>query len=104
MADAHEVGGISLLLNIEILDEEEANNAIATGAVGRVDNSEVNGPVSVMWSLREHWTWEGKKIRPETNGAIDEITDAIAGTVSAPSVPHAAVRKLLDRFYDVLSE
>lgn len=40
MADAHEVDGISLLLNVETRDEEEAIDAIAAGAVGRPDNIE----------------------------------------------------------------
>ena len=72
MVDAHKVGGISLLLSVRIWGEEVAYDAIAAGAVGGLDNIEGSGLISVAWSLREHWTWEGKKTRFETNGGIDE--------------------------------
>ena len=40
----HEVGGLSLLLNIAFRDEEEANDAIAADAVGTLDNMRGAGP------------------------------------------------------------
>ena len=71
IADAHEVGGFSPLLDVEIRDEE-ANDGIAAGTVGMLDNTKGSGPFSVVWRLREHWTWEGKKILSETNRVITE--------------------------------
>ena len=43
IASAREVGGFSLLLDVEVPDEEEANEAIAAGAdVIMLDNIEGN--------------------------------------------------------------
>jgi nicotinate-nucleotide pyrophosphorylase (carboxylating) len=68
IADAHEVGGFSLLLNIAIRDGEEANDTIAADAVGTLDNIERSRPISVVWRLREHRTWEGRKYSPRRMG------------------------------------
>ena len=64
-------GWLSLLLDAEIQDEGEANEAVATGAVGTFDNVEGGGPISVAWHLRS-CAWEGNKILSETNGEITE--------------------------------
>jgi hypothetical protein len=54
IVDAHEVDGVSLLLDVEIRDEWEANNAIATGAVGTFDN--IEGSVGRKENpLRDEW-------------------------------------------------
>ena len=44
IADAHEVGGFSPLLDVEIRDEE-ANDGIAAGTVGMLDNTKGSGPI-----------------------------------------------------------
>ena len=44
-------GWLLLHLNIAIWDEEEANDTIATDAIGTLDNIERSGPTSVVWRL-----------------------------------------------------
>jgi nicotinate-nucleotide pyrophosphorylase (carboxylating) len=71
---AREVGGFSLLLDVEVRDEDEANEAIAAGAdVIMLDNIEGNELVSVARRLRECWKGEGKKFMLETSGGITEV-------------------------------
>ncbi|KAH9028963.1 Quinolinate phosphoribosyl transferase [Lactarius pseudohatsudake] len=70
---AREVGGFSLLLDVEVRDEEEANEAIAAGAdVIMLDNIEGGELVSVARRLRERWEGKGKKFLLETSGGITE--------------------------------
>ncbi|KAH9007364.1 Quinolinate phosphoribosyl transferase [Lactarius deliciosus] len=70
---AREVGGFSLLLDVEVRDEEEANEAIAAGAdVIMLDNIEGSELVSVARRLRDRWAGEGKKFLLETSGGITE--------------------------------
>jgi nicotinate-nucleotide pyrophosphorylase (carboxylating) len=83
IARAREVGGFSLLLDVEVRDEDEANEAIAAGAdVVMLDNIEGSGLASVARRLRERWAGEGKKFLLETSGGITESNlreRAIAG-------------------------
>ena len=73
IARAREVGGFSLLLDVEVRDEDEANEAIAAGAdVVMLDNIEGSELVSVTRRLRDRWTGEGKKFLLETSGGITE--------------------------------
>ncbi|KAH8980664.1 Quinolinate phosphoribosyl transferase [Lactarius akahatsu] len=70
---AREVGGFSLLLDVEVRDEEEANEAIAAGAdVIMLDNIEGGELVSVARRLRDRWAGKGKKFLLETSGGITE--------------------------------
>jgi nicotinate-nucleotide pyrophosphorylase (carboxylating) len=67
------VGGFSLLLDVEVRDEDEANEAIAAGAdVIMLDNIEGDQLASVARNLRERWKGEGKKFLLETSGGITE--------------------------------
>jgi nicotinate-nucleotide pyrophosphorylase (carboxylating) len=70
-------------LDVEVRDEEEANEAIAAGAdVIMLDNIEGNELVSVARRLRKRWKGEGKKFMLETSGGITEVNlreRAIAG-------------------------
>ncbi|KAH9046613.1 Quinolinate phosphoribosyl transferase [Lactarius hengduanensis] len=70
---AREVGGFSLLLDVEVRDEEEANEAIGAGAdVIMLDNIEGDELVSVARRLRDRWEGKGKKFLLETSGGITE--------------------------------
>ena len=67
------MGGFSLLLDVEVRDEDEANEAIAAGAdVIMLDNIEGSELASVARRLRERWTGEGRKFLLETSGGITE--------------------------------
>ena len=67
------MGGFSLLLDVEVRDEEEANEAIAAGAdVIMLDNIEGGELSSVARRLRDRWAGEGKKFLLETSGGITE--------------------------------
>ncbi|KAH9032857.1 nicotinate-nucleotide diphosphorylase [Lactarius pseudohatsudake] len=69
---AREVGGFSLLLDVEVRDEE-ANEAIAAGAdVIMLDNIEGSELMSVARRLRDRWEGKGKKFLLETSGGITE--------------------------------
>ncbi|KAI0306865.1 Quinolinate phosphoribosyl transferase [Multifurca ochricompacta] len=75
IARARQVGGFSLLLDVEVRDEEEANEAIAAGAdVIMLDNIEGSELASVARRLRERWSGgqEKKKFLLETSGGITE--------------------------------
>ena len=70
---AREVGGFSLLLDVEVRDEDEANEAIAAGAdIIMLDNIEADELSSVARRLRNRWAGEGKKFLLETSGGITE--------------------------------
>jgi len=98
IARAREVGGFSLLLDVEVRDEDEANEAIAAGAdVVMLDNIEGSELASVARRLRERWMGEGKKFLLETSGGITEnnlreraITeiDILSTSSVHQSVPH----------------
>ena len=73
IARAREVGGFSLLLDVEVRNEAEADEAIAAGAdVIMLDNIEGSELGSVARRLRERWAGEGKKFLLETSGGIAE--------------------------------
>ncbi len=65
------MGGFSLLLDVEVRDEEEANEAISAGAdvimLDNIDGSELG---SVARRLRERWA--EKQFLLETSGGITE--------------------------------
>ncbi|KAF8482459.1 Quinolinate phosphoribosyl transferase [Russula ochroleuca] len=98
IARAREVGGFSLLLDVEVRDEDEANEAIAAGAdVIMLDNIEGNELSSVAQRLRNRWTGEGKKFLLETSGGITEDNlreraiaeiDILSTSSVHQSVPH----------------
>ncbi|KAI0265042.1 Quinolinate phosphoribosyl transferase [Gloeopeniophorella convolvens] len=70
---AREVGGFSLLLDVEVRSEEEAEEAIAAGAdVVMLDNMEGEELASVARRLRARWVGTGKKFLLETSGGITE--------------------------------
>jgi nicotinate-nucleotide pyrophosphorylase (carboxylating) len=73
IARAREVGGFSLLLDVEVRNEDEANEAIAAGAdVVMLDNIDGDQLASVARNLRDRWKGEGKKFLLETSGGITE--------------------------------
>ncbi|KAI0248835.1 Quinolinate phosphoribosyl transferase [Lactifluus subvellereus] len=73
IARAREVGGFSLLLDVEVRDEDEANEAIAAGAdIIMLDNINGDKLASVAGNLRERWKGEGRKFLLETSGGITE--------------------------------
>ncbi|KAI0298847.1 Quinolinate phosphoribosyl transferase [Russula brevipes] len=99
IARAREVGGFSLLLDVEVRDEDEANEAIAAGAdVIMLDNIEGDELASVARRLRERWTGEGgNKFLLETSGGITENNlceraiaeiDILSTSSVHQSVPH----------------
>jgi len=83
IARAREVGGFSLRLDVEVRNEEEANEAIAAGAdIVMLDNIEGSELASVARRLRFGRAGEGKKFLLETSGGITESNlreRAIAG-------------------------
>jgi nicotinate-nucleotide pyrophosphorylase (carboxylating) len=71
IATARSVGGFSLLLDVEVQTEAEADEAIEAGAdVIMLDNMEGGELISVARRLRERWS--SKKFLLETSGGIEE--------------------------------
>lgn len=71
VATARSVGGFSLLLDVEVQTEAEADEAIEAGAdVIMLDNMEGEELISVARRLRERWG--SKKFLLETSGGIEE--------------------------------
>ena len=71
IATARSVGGFSLLLDVEVQTEAEADEAIKAGAdIIMLDNMEGEELVSVAKRLREKWA--SKKFLLETSGGIEE--------------------------------
>jgi len=71
IATARSVGGFSLLLDVEVRTEAEADEAVEAGAdIIMLDNMEGQELVSVARRLREKWV--GKKFLLETSGGIEE--------------------------------
>lgn len=69
---ARAVGGFSLLLDIEVQSEAEADEAIDAGAdVVMLDNIEGNELLSVARRLKEKWSGK-RKFLFETSGNITE--------------------------------
>jgi nicotinate-nucleotide pyrophosphorylase (carboxylating) len=70
-------------LDVEVRNEDEANEAIAAGAdIVMLDNIEGSELASVTSRLRSRWAGEGKKFLLETSGGITEsnlMERAIAG-------------------------
>ncbi|KAH9977472.1 hypothetical protein BJV74DRAFT_879520 [Russula compacta] len=67
------MGGFSFLLDVEVRDEDETDEAIAAGTdVIMLDDIESNEPASVAQRLRECWMSEGKKFLLETSGGITD--------------------------------
>ncbi|KAI0048021.1 nicotinate-nucleotide diphosphorylase [Auriscalpium vulgare] len=70
---ARAVGGFSLLLDVEVRSEEEADEAIAAGAdVVMLDNIEGAELVGVASRLRARWNGTGKRFLLETSGGITD--------------------------------
>lgn len=66
------MGGFSLLLDVEVQSEAEADEAIAAGAdVVMLDNIEGNELVGVAQRLKEKWKGQ-RKFLFETSGNITE--------------------------------
>ncbi|KAF8517872.1 nicotinate-nucleotide diphosphorylase [Gautieria morchelliformis] len=69
---AREVGGFSLLLDVEVTSEVEADEAIDAGAdVIMLDNMEGDVLVSTAARLKERWNGK-RKFLIETSGGIEE--------------------------------
>ncbi|KAL0565203.1 nicotinate-nucleotide diphosphorylase (carboxylating) [Marasmius crinis-equi] len=69
---ARAVGGFSLLLDVEVRNEAEADEAIEAGAdVVMLDNMEGDELVSVARKLKEKWKGQ-RKFKFETSGNITE--------------------------------
>lgn len=69
---ARAVGGFSLLLDVEVQSETEADEAIDAGAdVVMLDNIEGNELLSVARGLKEKWSGK-RKFLFETSGNITE--------------------------------
>ncbi|KAF8591486.1 nicotinate-nucleotide diphosphorylase [Ramaria rubella] len=69
---ARNVGGFSLLLDVEVTSEEEADEAIDAGAdVIMLDNFEGEALVSTAKRLKERWGSK-RKFLIETSGGIEE--------------------------------
>jgi nicotinate-nucleotide pyrophosphorylase (carboxylating) len=69
---AREVGGFSLLLDIEVTSEAEADEAIDAGAdVIMLDNMEGDVLVSTAARLKQRWSGK-RKFLIETSGGIEE--------------------------------
>ncbi|EJD01009.1 nicotinate-nucleotide diphosphorylase [Fomitiporia mediterranea MF3/22] len=72
IAQARSVGGFSLLLDVEVRDEKEADEAIDAGAdVIMLDNIEGQEMVNVARRLKEKWVGK-RKFLFETSGNITE--------------------------------
>lgn len=72
IAQARAAGGFSLLLDVEVRDETEADEAIEAGAdVVMLDNIEGQELVSVAKRLKEKWAGK-RKFLFETSGNITE--------------------------------
>jgi nicotinate-nucleotide pyrophosphorylase (carboxylating) len=70
---ARAVGGFSLLLDVEVGSEAEADEAIDAGAdIVMLDNIEGDELVSVARSLKEKWKGQ-RKFLFETSGNITEV-------------------------------
>jgi nicotinate-nucleotide pyrophosphorylase (carboxylating) len=69
---ARSVGGFSLLLDVEVRNEAEADEAIAAGAdIVMLDNIEGDELVQVARRLKEKWKGQ-RKFLFETSGGITE--------------------------------
>ena len=70
---ARQVGGFSLLLDVEVGSEVEADEAIEAGAdVIMLDNMEGNELVSVARILKDKWSGR-RKFLIESSGNITEV-------------------------------
>lgn len=68
---ARAVGGFSLLLDVEVRNEAEADEAIGAGAdIIMLDNIEGEELLNVAGRLKERW--RGKKFLLESSGGITE--------------------------------
>lgn len=94
---AREVGGFSLLLDVEVSSEEEADEAIEAGAdIIMLDNIEGSEMVRVATTLKQKWKGQ-RKFLLETSGNITETnlqSRAING-VYRPNVNHVSVGLIL---------
>jgi len=94
---ARKVGGFSLLLDVEVRNEEEANEAIEAGAdVIMLDNLHGDSLVSIARRLREKWKGQ-RKFLLETSGGIEESNlhehaineiDILSTSAAHQGVPH----------------
>ena len=92
---ARSVGGFSILLDVEVGSEAEANEAIDAGAdIVMLDNMEGEELVSVARKLKERWAGK-RKFLFESSGNIMESNlqeRAINGTWTGHSYPDSAHR------------
>ncbi|KAH8830380.1 Quinolinate phosphoribosyl transferase [Flagelloscypha sp. PMI_526] len=94
---AREVGGFTLLLDVEVTNEAEADEAIAAGAdIIMLDNMEGDNLINTARRLREKWGKE-RKFLFETSGNITEANlqqraipeiDILSTSVVHQSVQH----------------
>ncbi|KAF8529103.1 nicotinate-nucleotide diphosphorylase [Hysterangium stoloniferum] len=72
ITQAREVGGFSLLLDVEVTSEAEADEAIEAGAdIIMLDNFEGEALISTATRLKERWNGK-RKFLIETSGGIEE--------------------------------
>ena len=72
ISQARRVGGFSLLIDVEVSTEGEANEAIDAGAdIIMLDNMEGQELVGVATRLKEEWLGK-RKFLLETSGGIEE--------------------------------
>jgi len=97
IATARRVGGFSLLLDVEVRTEAEADEAISAGAdVVMLDNMEGDELVGVARKLKERW--RGKKFLIESSGNITtaNIRERAIGEVDilSTSAVHQSVQHI----------
>ncbi|PVG00769.1 nicotinate-nucleotide diphosphorylase [Serendipita vermifera] len=94
---ARQVGGFSLLLDVEVRTEEEADEAIEAGAdVIMLDNMDAVQLIETARRLRERW--KGKRFLLETSGGIEEgnLTERAVNEVDilSTSAVHQSVQHI----------
>ncbi|KDQ64311.1 hypothetical protein JAAARDRAFT_27937 [Jaapia argillacea MUCL 33604] len=97
ISHARRVGGFTLLLDVEVRTEAEADEAIAAGAdIVMLDNMEGDELVSVARRLKERWV--GKKFLIESSGNITEgnLKERVAGEIDilSTSAVHQSVQHI----------
>ena len=97
---ARKVGGFSLLLEVEVGSETEADEAIDAGAdIIMLDNMEGDQLVSVARSLRERWGSK-RKFLLESSGNITE-TNLHERAVNGASSPLTCLEAYISSCLDV---
>ena len=100
IATARQAGGFSLLLDVEVRTEAEADEAIEAGAdIVMLDNMEGEQLLQTARRLRERWS--GKKFLLETSGGIEESNlreRAVNGESSLGHSDHDVQEGCRDRY------